>query len=189
KAERLDGDIKVEIVQALAELYGVDDAHVRVDAQGRKILDERHMMRLAHGLVDQKFDTDPFTLRGNPLAVDDRAPRLLQECARLAQQRAVLAGSTGDRRDERIAEYLVRNLAAEGLEQSHFVGAGLADRHHVGILKQGMEPLIGAVHDGLVGPFEIERADEGLAHPLILERLPPCVEEPTLYPDRPAERD
>src|SRR5262249_14601968 len=73
--------------------------------------------------------------------------------------------------------------------QSHFVGTGLADRHHVGILEQRMEPLIGAVHDGLVGPFEIERADEGFAHPLVLERLPPCVEEPTLYPDRPAERD
>src|SRR2546430_17494581 len=35
-----------------------------------------------------------------------------------------------------------------------------------------MRPLIGPVHDHLVGPFEIESVDEGLAQALVLEFLP-----------------
>src|SRR5262245_52490139 len=43
-----------------------------------------------------------------------------------------------------------------------------------------MGPLIGVVHDLLVGPFEIEGIDKGFAQALVLEFLPPRVEEPTL---------
>ena len=43
-----------------------------------------------------------------------------------------------------------------------------------------MRPLIGPVHDHLVGPFEIESVDEGLAQALVLEFLPSGVEEPAL---------
>ena len=43
-----------------------------------------------------------------------------------------------------------------------------------------MRPFIGPVHDLLVGPFEIERIDEGLAQALVLEFLPARVEEPAL---------
>src|SRR5262249_51218810 len=46
-----------------------------------------------------------------------------------------------------------------------------------------------SIHDGLVGPFEIECVDEGLAQALVLEDLPPRVEEPALYPDRTSEWD
>ena len=52
-----------------------------------------------------------------------------------------------------------------------------------------MQPLIGPEHDGLVGPFEIERVDEGLSHALVLEYLPSRVEEPALDPHRSSERD
>src|SRR5262245_57658847 len=43
-----------------------------------------------------------------------------------------------------------------------------------------MGPLIGPVHDHLVGPFEIECIDEGLPQMPVLEFLPSRVEEPTL---------
>src|SRR5947208_14660685 len=43
-----------------------------------------------------------------------------------------------------------------------------------------MGPLIGPVHDVLVGPFEIECIDEGLAQTLVLESFPSGIEEPTL---------
>src|SRR5262249_46885646 len=60
------------------------------------------------------------------------------------------------------------------------VRRGLTDRHHVGILKHRMRPLIGPVHDLLVGPFEIECIDEGLPQTLILQFFPSRIEEPTL---------
>src|SRR5262249_24252 len=43
-----------------------------------------------------------------------------------------------------------------------------------------MGPLIGPIHDLLVGPFEIECIDEGLAQTLILQFFPSRIEEPTL---------
>ena len=46
KTEPLNREVKIEIVDALAILHGVDDTQVRLDAQRREILDERHVMRL-----------------------------------------------------------------------------------------------------------------------------------------------
>src|SRR6516225_9635296 len=43
-----------------------------------------------------------------------------------------------------------------------------------------MGPLIGPVHDLLVGPFEIECIDEGLPQTLFLQFFPSRIEEPTL---------
>src|SRR5262252_5000371 len=43
-----------------------------------------------------------------------------------------------------------------------------------------MRPLIGPVHDLLVGPFEIECIDEGLPQTLSLQFFPSRIEEPTL---------
>src|SRR5215813_9721928 len=43
-----------------------------------------------------------------------------------------------------------------------------------------MRPFIGAVHDLLVGPFEIECINEGLSQTLILQFFPSRIEEPTL---------
>ena len=43
-----------------------------------------------------------------------------------------------------------------------------------------MGPLIGPVHDLLVGPFEIECIDKGLPQTLILQFFPSRIEEPTL---------
>src|SRR5215470_15297480 len=43
-----------------------------------------------------------------------------------------------------------------------------------------MRPFIGPIHDLLVGPFEIECIDEGLAQTLILQFFPSRIEEPTL---------
>src|SRR5262249_59917303 len=78
------------------------------------------------------------------------------------------------------AEHIIWHLAAEWFEQGKFVRRGLTDRHHVGILKHRMGPLIGPVHDLLVGPFEIEGIDERFAQPLVLELFTPGIEEPAL---------
>src|SRR5262249_31523946 len=43
-----------------------------------------------------------------------------------------------------------------------------------------MGPLIGPVHDLLVGPFEVECIDEGFPQTLILQFFPSRIEEPTL---------
>src|SRR4029453_5218186 len=43
-----------------------------------------------------------------------------------------------------------------------------------------MGPLIGPVHDLLVGPFEVECIDEGLPQTLILQFFPSRIEEPAL---------
>src|SRR5262245_19517875 len=43
-----------------------------------------------------------------------------------------------------------------------------------------MRPLIGPVHDVLIGPFEIECINEGFAQAFVLKFLPSRVEEPAL---------
>src|SRR5262249_1911819 len=55
-----------------------------------------------------------------------------------------------------------------------------ADSHHVGILEHRMGPFVTPVHQRLVGPFEIERVNEGFAQPLVLELVAPRIEEPAL---------
>ena len=125
-----------------------------------------------------------LALGRHALAVLDRKAGLLQQRARLAQQRAVLARAVGHRRHERLAEHLVGNLAAVRFEQRELVGAGLPDRHHVGVLEHRMGPVIGPVHDRLVGPFEIEGEDHRLAQRPVLELLAPRVEEPALRAGR-----
>jgi hypothetical protein len=47
-----------------------------------------------------------------------------------------------------------------------------------------MGPVIGPVHDRLVGPLEVERQNERLAQALVLELLAPGVEEPALRAGR-----
>src|ERR1700732_734974 len=47
-----------------------------------------------------------------------------------------------------------------------------------------MSARIGAIHDGLVGPFEIERIDQRLAHARILEPVAARVDEPALRAGR-----
>src|SRR5262245_41700914 len=47
-----------------------------------------------------------------------------------------------------------------------------------------MDPLVGPVHDGLVGPFEIESAIQRLAHTAVLELVAPRVDVPALRPRR-----
>ena len=122
--------------------------------------------------------------RQHALAVLDRAAGVLQKLRRLAQQRAILAGAVRDRRQIGLAEHFVRQAGAERLEQRDFVGARLALRHHLGVLKHRDGALIGAVHDRLVGPFEVEGVVERLAQPRIGEFLPPRIDEPALRAGR-----
>src|SRR6185369_4607139 len=72
--EALHTDIEVEFVDALAELHRIDNPQGGIDAKGRKILDERHVMRLEGGLVDEEFERDRLAPSIDPLAVLDRVP-------------------------------------------------------------------------------------------------------------------
>src|SRR5262245_41882828 len=47
-----------------------------------------------------------------------------------------------------------------------------------------MGAFVTPVHQGLVGPFEIERITEGFAQSLVLELGAPGIEEPALRPRR-----
>src|SRR6202022_1001469 len=71
-------------------------------------------------------------------------------------------------------------LAPERLKQRHFLRRRWSDGHQIGILKWRMSTDISAIHDGLVGPLEIERIAERFAHARILEFVAPGVEEPAL---------
>ena len=72
--------------------------------------------------------------------------------------------------------------AEERLEQRQLVGAGLALRGHVGILEHRERAFVGAVHDVLIGPLEVEGVDHGLAQFHVLELVAPRIEEPALRP-------
>ena len=167
--ETLHGHVEIEILQPGAILHGIDQTERRLDAEHGEILDVRPVMRLDRRLVDQKLDLEDVAVRQPALAVLDRKPGLLQQLRGLAQQRAVLPRPVRDRRHEGLAEHLVRHLAAERLEQLHLLGRWRPLRHHVRVLERRVGARIGAVHDGLVGPFEIEGVDQGLAHARILE--------------------
>src|SRR5436305_11510214 len=52
--EALDRDVVVELVDPLAKLHRINHAQRRIDANGRKIFDERHVVRLKGRLVDQE---------------------------------------------------------------------------------------------------------------------------------------
>src|SRR5262249_11699148 len=62
KAEPLDREVKIEIIDPFAILYRLQNAQRRRDAQRPEILDERHVMRLKRRLVYQEFDADRLTL-------------------------------------------------------------------------------------------------------------------------------
>src|SRR5262245_15340688 len=90
KAEPLNRNVEVEIIDPFAVLYRVNNPQSPFDPQRPKILDERHVMRLKRRLVYQEFDADWLTLQRHPLAVLDGKAGLLQERAGLAQQRTIL---------------------------------------------------------------------------------------------------
>src|SRR6185437_16587521 len=74
-------------------------------------------------------------------------------------------------------------------QQLELVRAWLAFRHHVGVLKHRDGTLVRAVHDGLVGPLEVESVVERLAHARIGELLTSRVDEPALGARRRIVRD
>src|SRR5207302_2791746 len=115
--EALHRDVEVEIVDAPAILHRVDHAETGLDADGAEILDEWHVVRLKGRLVDQELDIDALARRADALAVLDGEACLLKQLRSLAQERAVLARAVGHRRHEWLAEHLVRDVAAERLQQ------------------------------------------------------------------------
>ena len=100
------------------------------------------------------------------------------------QPAAVVAGAVGHRRHIRLAEHFVRHLAAERLEQLELGGVRLAGRLHRRVLEHRLRAVVGAVHDVLVGPFEIEGVDQRLAQAAVLELRAPRIDEPALRAGR-----
>ena len=179
-AEALDGHVEIEIFQPGAVLHGVNHPHACFDPKRAQILDIRRVVRLYRRLVDQKFDLEQFAVRQQPLAFLAGKTRLLEQLRGLAQQRPVLPRSVRHRRHERHAEHLVRHLAPKRLEQFELFRRRWPAHHHVGILERRMGARVGAIHDGLVGPFEIERLDQRFTDARILEFLAAGIDEPAL---------
>src|SRR5262249_34118419 len=67
ESEPLHRQVEIEIVDPLAILHGIDNAHGRVDAQRPEILDERHVVGLERRLIEQEFDADRLALRRHRL--------------------------------------------------------------------------------------------------------------------------
>ena len=153
----------------------------RLDAERAEILDVGRMVRLERRLVEQKFDLEDLAVRQHPLAVlDDAVPASCSNCDALRSKVRSCPDPSDTGGTNGIAEHLVRHLAAERLEQLEFFRRRRPAHHHVRILERRMGARIGAVHDGLVGPFEIERLDQRLAHPRILELVAAGIDEPAL---------
>ena len=179
-AEALDGHVEIEILQPGAKLHRIDHAQVRLDPKRSEILDVKRVMRLERRLVHQKLDFEHLAVRQHPLAVLDGKSGVQQQLRGLAQYRPVLSGPIGYRRHVRRTEHGVRHLAAKRLQQLEFFRRRRPVGHQIGILKRRMGARIGAIHDALVGPFEIERLDQRLAHARILELVAADVDEPAL---------
>ena len=142
------------------------------------------MVRRECRLVDQELDGDRLAVRQHALAVLEHDAGLAEQLLGVPQRAAVLAAAVGHRRHIGLAEHFVRQLAAKRLEQREFGGVRLALRHHRRILEHRMRALVGAVHDVLVGPFEIEGVDQRLAQAAVLEFLAPHIDEPALRAGR-----
>src|SRR5439155_11057309 len=107
EAETLDRDVEIELVDAGAILHRVDQPQRGLDAEHAEILDERHVVRLEPGLVDQEFDVVRLAARFDPLAALYRQAGLLHTLVRLSHHAANMSGSVGDRRHEGLAEYFL----------------------------------------------------------------------------------
>ena len=91
KDETIDRDVEVEAVKPRPVLNRIDQANGRVDAERCEVLDERHVVWLEGGLIEQEFDGDRFAAGQDALAVLDGAACFLKKLRRLAQQRPIVA--------------------------------------------------------------------------------------------------
>src|SRR6185437_172881 len=98
-----------------------DEAQRRLDPERAEVLDVGHVMRLERRFIEQEFDAEHLAFRRHPLAVLAVKASLFEQMDGPAQQLAILTRSVGHWRHERHAEHLVRYLAAERLEQRHFL--------------------------------------------------------------------
>src|SRR5262249_59761065 len=110
--------------------------------EGREVRDQRALVRLESRLAGQELDGDALALRRHPRAVAQHVAGLLQDRARLAQQRTVVAGAVGDRRQERLAEHFLWDLPAKRLEHGELLRTGFALGLHVGVLEQRLGALV-----------------------------------------------
>ena len=115
----------------------------------------------------------------------DRLPFLSAKPASLsmrgvAQRASILTRTIGDRRYKSLSEHLIRDLAAEWLEQCEFCSARLTRRHHRRVLKHRLSPIVGAVHDVLVCPLEIKCVYQRFAKASVLQLLASRIDEPAL---------
>ena len=180
-AEPLHGHVEIEILDPGAVLHGVDNTQGRLDAERGEILDVRRMMRLqADG-----SSTRNSILKASPFG-STRLPSLIKQpasCSSCVALRSSVRSwpepsDTGG--TKWLSEHLVRHLAAERLEQLQFFRRRRPLCHHVRVLERRNGALIGTIHDGLVGPLEIERLDQRLANPRIPEFVAAGIDEPAL---------
>ncbi len=179
-AEPLDSNIEIEIIDASPELYRIDKPHIGINAKHAQVLDVGRVMGLERRFVEQKFHPNcvPFGNRRLPSLITH--PASCKSWDALRKKRPVLARSIGDRRQVWITKHVVGHLAAKWLKQLELFRRWFARRHQVRVLEWGVRARVGAVHNRLVGPLEIEGLSQRVADTRILELLASCIEEPAL---------
>ena len=180
--EAADDHVVVTRAQAGDVLRDIDAANVEVDAQVGKVTLEWQQDALELGLREQELDHHRLALGVDHLVVDDLPAGFLQQLVGLALLLADHAAAIADRVVEGLAEDLIRNLAAQRLEDLQLIGAGQAAGSHFRVLEEAAGAGVGAVEQLLVGPFVVQQLAQRLAHAHVLEQRATDVEDEALHP-------
>ena len=150
-----------------------------IDAKRPKVLDIGVDHPVECLRVVENLDLKGFACRVAPHAVIADRPAGLVEHGRGAPQvlAVELAVRRGGRHHDRPVQHafgeLVRQWPQEGKLALRRRALGL----QIAVFPEGIDPLVDAVEQRLVGPFEIEHHADGLAHALVLKLVAPQVED------------
>ena len=125
----------------------------------------------------QELNCDRLSTRRNWLPVLSVRPASSSRRARTCAL-SVLPRAIGNRRHVGLIEHFVRLLLRETVRAESrrlTFRIRLAFRHHRRIQTFRMGPVVGPVHDVLVGPVEIESIDSAWRAP-VLELVTPCLD-------------
>ena len=174
--------IEIEVVRASLVQGRIDGTVVHLDPEDREI----SHIGCNNALKPALYQHDMETERVTPLVAQRPVPvcpaSLGQQIAGLAQ---ILAQTTGRRgADQRrwLAEDRLGKAVTKRLQQGQFVPFRQTRSGQFAIGKIAVVVFILVVKQIAVGPLEIQRQPEGLAHPLVLKQRTALIEDKALHP-------
>ena len=177
-----DRCVEVEVLLPFLVLRRIHGAHARLDAETLQVLHERQRDALPRRVAQEDLELHRLAaLVHEPLALD-RPSGGRQERQRVPDVVADVPGAVGLRRVVLLREDFVGHLAAERLEDAKLFRRGQAARGQLRVREVALRPRVGAVEQGLVRPFEVERVAERLTYAPVLEDRAPLVEDEGLHP-------